>query len=223
MRPWYRFHRAWTRALLRALTGARVRGAEGVPATGGVVVVSNHISFWDPPLVGTSLEREAFFLAKEELFRSWPLGAMIASMNAIPIRRGVADLQGITRVLEVLRAGGCLVMFPEGGRMKDGQLHRAKPGVGLIVAHARVPVVPACVAGSNHIRRCIARQERVRIRFGAPLSPAELLGEEEPEMSRALYQRVADQAMAAVARLKRELEGGETAAVPGPTERGATH
>jgi 1-acyl-sn-glycerol-3-phosphate acyltransferase len=193
-----------------------------VPATGGLVVASNHISLWDPPLVGVMIPREAFFLAKEELFHQGLFGAAIASMNAIPIRRGVADLAGIARALEVLRSGGCLTVFPEGGRMKDGQLHRAKPGVGLIVAHARVPVVPACVAGSNHVRRCIARRERVRVRFGAPLSAAELLDGGEPEAGRALYQRVADRVMDAVARVKRELEGGGTAVAPGPTERGAS-
>jgi 1-acyl-sn-glycerol-3-phosphate acyltransferase len=222
MRPWYRFHRGWVRSLLELLVGLQPRRLERVPASGGLVVAANHFSFWDPPLVGVCIEREAFFLAKEELFRSWPLGAMIRSMNSIPIRRGVADLQGISRALEVLKAGGCLVMFPEGGRMKDGRLHRAKPGVGLIVAHARVPVVPAFVAGSNQIRRCLARQERVRVQFGAPLPAAQLLDGGEAEMGRALYQKIADQVMDGIARARRELEGGETTAAPGPTERGAT-
>jgi 1-acyl-sn-glycerol-3-phosphate acyltransferase len=223
MRPWYRFHRGWVRALLELAVGLRSRHAERVPPSDGLVVAANHFSFWDPPLVGVLIEREAYFLAKEELFRSWPLGPAIRSMNSIPIRRGVADLQGISRALDVLRAGGCLVMFPEGGRMKDGQLHRAKPGVGLIVAHARVPVVPAFVAGSNRIRRCLARQERVRVQFGPVLPVAQLLGAGEVELNRALYQKVADQVMDGIARARRELEGGETAAAPGPTERGATH
>ncbi len=222
MRPWYRFHRAWVRSLLELLVGLEGQGTERVPARGGLVVASNHISLWDPPLVGVVIPREAFFLAKEELFRARLFGAAIASMNAIPIRRGVADLEGISRALEVLSSGGCLTMFPEGGRMKDGQLHRAKPGIGLIVAHARVPVVPACVAGSNHVRRCIARRERVRVRFGAPLSAAELIGGDEAETGRALYQRIADRVMDAVARLNRELTGADIAAAPGPTERGAS-
>jgi len=223
MRPWYRFHRGWVRGVLELLVRLEPRGGERVPAAGGLVVAANHFSFWDPPLVGVCIEREAYFLAKEELFRSWPLGPAIRSMNSIPIRRGMADLQGISRALDVLRAGGCLVMFPEGGRMKDGRLHRAKPGVGLIVAHARVPVVPAFVAGSNQIRRCLARQERVRVQFGSPVTAAELAAGGDAEPGRALYQRIADHVMDGIARAKRELEGGETAAAPGPTERGATH
>lgn len=221
MRLWYRIGHGTVGRLVRILVGEHVRGLEHVPSSGGVIVASNHISFWDPPIIGTALSREAYFLAKEELFRTRPFAAMIRSVNAIPIRRGVTDLRGLTRALEVLRAGGCLIVFPEGGRMKDAQLHRAKPGLGLIVAHARVPVVPAYIAGSNHVRRCIARQQRVRVVFGSPIPPEQLIGAGEPELGRALYQRIADEVMEAIARLKRETDG-DAATASGPTERGAT-
>jgi 1-acyl-sn-glycerol-3-phosphate acyltransferase len=223
MRPWYWLHVTWIRAALRLACGVETEGLARVPATGGLIVAANHISFWDPPLVGSALRRECHYLAKEELFRVPVFGRVIASVNAIPIRRGMADVQGISRALEVLRRGGCLLMFPEGGRMKDGRLHRAKPGIGLIVAHARVPVVPVHVTGSNHIRRCIARRERVRIRFGAPLEPGQMLGGEEAEAGRALYRRAADAVMDAIARMQREREGVRAADAPGPTERGASH
>ncbi len=223
MRPWYRVHWTWLRVLLSGLGNIESRGEERIPRTGGLVVACNHFSFWDPPIVGSRIPRECHFLAKEELFRGL-FGAVIRSVNGIPIRRGVADLGGLTRALELLRRGGCLVMFPEGGRMKDARLHRAKPGIGLIVAHARVPVVPVYMAGTHHIRRCIARQERVRIRFGVPLPAAELLDGTDAEPGRATYRLVADRVMDAIAGLRRELlVDGPATDAPGPTERGAPY
>jgi 1-acyl-sn-glycerol-3-phosphate acyltransferase len=189
--------------------------------TGGVLVAANHIAFWDPPLIAAALPRETHHLAKEELFRNPALLPIIRWMNAIPIRRGVTDLTGISRALDVLRREGCLLMFPEGGRMKDGELHPARPGVGLIVTHARVPVVPAFIAGSNHIRRCLVRRERARVQFGAPIPAETLLAGADSERGRAVYQMVADRVMEAIARLKREHEGAEPTNAPGPTERGA--
>src|SRR5262249_33220638 len=95
------------------LTRWDVRGRQHGARNGGLIVASNHISFWDPPMVGASLPREVHFLAKEELFRTPGLGLLIRSLNAIPIRRGVADLSGLSRALEVLKAGDALLMFPE--------------------------------------------------------------------------------------------------------------
>src|SRR5262249_50624945 len=86
--------------LVGALSGWEVRGRENVPKMGAVIVASNHISFWDPLLVGTAAVREQHFLAKEELFRPPVFGWLIRSFNAIPIRRGVADLRGLTQAME---------------------------------------------------------------------------------------------------------------------------
>src|SRR5512134_1457256 len=106
--------------LVGALSGWEVRGREQVPREGGLIVASNHISFWDPPLVGTAAIRELHYLAKEELFRTPVLGPFIRTFNAIPIRRGVADLSGLTKAMDMLRAGRALLMFPEGTRVRDG-------------------------------------------------------------------------------------------------------
>jgi 1-acyl-sn-glycerol-3-phosphate acyltransferase len=221
MRPDYRAAHAVGSGLFRLLFGLEVHGAYRVPQDGGVVVTPNHISFWDPPLIAASVPREAYHLAKEELFHVPGLSALIRWVNAIPIRRGVTDLTGISRALEVLRNGKALVIFPEGGRMKDGELHAGRPGVGFIVAHARVPVVPVYVTGTNHIRRCLWRGERARIHFGVPVPAEALLAGADAETGRATYQLVADRVMEAIARLKRECEGAESSAAPGPTERGA--
>ena len=192
-------------AVLRPATGWRVWGRDLVPRSGGLLVASNHISFWDPPLIGAILPREVHFLAKDELFSNAVFGAMIRSFNALPIRRGMVDLSGMARAVETLRGGGAVLLFPEGTRMRDGQLHPARPGVGMMAVNAGVPVVPCYISGSDRPGRWLLRQARVRLSFGAPRTWRELAGPQgDLAPGRALYQRVGDAVMAEVARLRTE-------------------
>lgn len=221
MRLWYGFCLATAALFLRLFMRPRITGWENIPRSGGLIIAPNHLSYWDPPLTAVAVQRESYFLAKEELFRIPLLGTLIGSLNSIPVRRGVADLKGISRSLAALKNGGCLILFPEGGRSLDGRLHRARPGVGLMVTQARVPVVPTYIVGTNRGRRWIALREKVRIHFGPPLSPEELIEGTEAERSRDQYQSIGNRVMDAIARIKHEIVGGPSEAAPGPTERGA--
>lgn len=186
-----------------ALSGWEVRGREHVPPTGAVIVASNHISFWDPPLVGTAAVRELHFLAKEELFRTPVLGPLIRAFNAIPIRRGVADLSGLARARDVLRAGRALIMFPEGTRRRDGELHEARPGVGILAVSSDARVVPVYISGSNQPAKWLFRMGCVRVWFGPPRTWRELAGPDaELAPGRALYQSVGNGVMREIAALK---------------------
>ena len=189
--------------LVGALSGWEVRGREHVPPTGGLIVASNHISFWDPPLVGTAAVRELHFLAKEELFRTPLLGPLIRAFNAIPIRRGVADLSGLTKAMEVLRAGRALLMFPEGTRARDGELHAARPGVGMLAVATDARIVPACIGGSNRPGKWLTHRGRVRVSFGPVRTWRELAGSDAGlEPGRALYQGVGAGIMREIAALR---------------------
>lgn len=159
-----------------ACSGWRVEGRAHVPATGGLIVASNHVSFWDPPLVGTAVGRELHFLAKEELFRNPVFGSLIRAFNAIPIRRGVADLSGLTRAMDVLRAGHALILFPEGSRMRDGRLHRARPGVGMLAAGTDARILPCFISGSDRPREWLLRRARLHVRIGVARTWQELAG-----------------------------------------------
>ena len=186
-----------------ALSGWEVRGREHVPLTGAVIVASNHISFWDPPLVGSAAVRELNFLAKEELFRTPVLGPLIRTFNAIPIRRGVADLSGLTRAMDVLRAGRALIMFPEGTRARDGELHEPRPGVGMLAVATDARVVPVYISGSNQPGKWLFRRGKVRVWFGPPRTWRELAGPDaELEPGRALYRSVGAGVMREIAALK---------------------
>jgi len=195
------------------LTGWDVRGRQHIPREGGLLVASNHISFWDPPMVGSALPREVHFLAKEELFRTPGLGWLIRSLNSIPIRRGVADLSGLARALEVLRQGDALLLFPEGSRMRDGELHPPRPGVGMMAVQADVPIVPCYISGSNRPSRWWRRGVKVRLWFGRPRHWKDLIDPEtDLTPGRLLYQKVGEGVMREIAILK---TGQETAASRG--------
>lgn len=190
-------------AFIGTVSGWEVKGRENVPRQDGLIVASNHISFWDPPMVACACPRELSFLAKEELFATPVLGPLIRSLNSIPIRRGVADLSGMSRAIEWLGRGGTLLMFPEGSRMRDGELHPARPGVGMMAVNADVPIVPCFISGSNRPGRWWRRGVRPRIWFGHVRPWRELAGEEgDLTPGRALYQRVADAVMREIAALK---------------------
>ena len=191
--------------MLRPVTGWEVVGREQIPRTGGLVVASNHISFWDPPLIGAVLPRELHYLAKEELFSNPAVGWMIRSYNAIPIRRGMVDLSGMARAIETLRRGEAMMLFPEGTRMRDGELHPARPGVGMMAVNADVPIVPCYISGSNRPAQWLSRRSRVRIGFGPARKWQDLVGPgADLTPGRALYQRVGDAVMREIARLRAE-------------------
>ena len=202
MSAYYSVARFLTRSVLSAISGWELKGREFVPPRDGLIVASNHISWWDPPFVGAALPRDSFYLAKEELFANPVIGAVLRRVNAIPIRRGVADVSGIARAIEILRGGQVLLMFPEGSRMKDGELHPARPGLGMIAVHSDVPIVPCYISGSNRPGRWWRRAGEVRIWFGAPRTWREWADSDDPEPGRALYHRIGEAVMREIAALR---------------------
>ena len=206
MGAYYSGVRFLARTFIGVLTGWRVQGAEQLPREGGLIVASNHVSFWDPPMIGAAIPREAHFLAKEELFWTPGLGSFVRSVNAIPIRRGAADLRGLTRAIEVLKQGGAILLFPEGSRMRDGELHPARPGVGLLAVQTDVPIAPCFISGSNAPGRWWYGGWRVRIMFGPARDWRQYAdADTDPSPGRALYQRIGAAVMEEIARL-RELD-----------------
>ena len=137
------------RTLAIAAWGLRGYGTGHVPA-GGTILAANHQSFLDPLLIGLAIStRQLHFIARRTLFRFPPFAWAIRGLNAHPIDRGRGDLAAIRVTLEILRAGGAIVMFPEGTRTHTGRLGPIKLGVTRIAARAGVPVVPVLVEGSR--------------------------------------------------------------------------
>ena len=186
----------------------RVYGADNVPLNGGVILASNHASFLDPPLVGCGLQRDINYLARESLFRFPGVGALLRSWNAVPVDRDGGGAKGLKIILARLLAGNAIILFPEGTRTKDGQLQPARSGIGLTVIKSTAPVVPVRVFGTfeaygrNHK---LPRPRRVVVKYGRPLDFAQLRAEAETcdkARLKEIYQEVADEIMAAIARLE---------------------
>lgn len=140
--------RPLVRAVLSAGFGLRIEGAQYVPRQGGVVFAANHISFIDPIVINVVCPRRVVFLARQALFSVPWLGLVMQGMGTIAVDRRETEI-GIRRAIWLLRAGGAVVIFPEGGRQLSGQLGRAKPGVGFLAGSARVPIVPVLLSGTR--------------------------------------------------------------------------
>ena len=186
----------------------RVFGAENVPLQGGVILASNHASFLDPPLVGSGLNRDINYLARESLFRFPGVGALLRSWNAVPVDRDGGGAKGLKIILNRLLDGGGIILFPEGTRTKDGNLQPARSGIGLTVIKSTAPVVPVRVFGTyeaygRHIK--IPRPYRVAVKYGRPMNFEALRAEAktcDKSRLKEIYQQVADEIMAAIAKLE---------------------
>ena len=186
----------------------RVLGAENVPATGGVIIASNHASFLDPPLVGSGLSRDINYLGRESLFRFPVIGALIRSWNAVPVDRDGGGAKGLKIILDRLLAGNGIILFPEGTRTRDGRLQPARSGIGLTVIKSTAPVVPVRVFGTfeaygRHL--IFPRPYRLTVKYGRPMNFVALRAEAktcDKTRLKQIYQQVADEIMAAIAQLE---------------------
>lgn len=151
----------------------RIQGADNVPASGPVILASNHASFLDPPLVGCATNREASYLARESLFDVPVLGTIIRIINALPVDREGKSPKGLKAILDRLAEGWPIVLFPEGTRTSDGSLLPARAGVGLAVIKSRAPVVPVRIIGSFEAysrEMKFPRPRKITVVFGQPMT-----------------------------------------------------
>jgi 1-acyl-sn-glycerol-3-phosphate acyltransferase len=201
--------------LMRLWFRMEARGREHVPATGSLLVVSNHRSILDPPLVGGAAPRQLSFLAKAELFRIPLFGWLIRALGARPVRREGADAQALRTALATLQAGEALLVFPEGTRSESAQLGEAKPGAGMLAVLSGAPVVPVYIAGTGQALPrggVVPRPVKVRVRFGPALRFEAAPGESRKER----YREVAEQMMHAIRRLQVEAEAERTRPIAPP-------
>lgn len=148
----------------------RTYGSDKIPSEGPVILISNHISNLDPPLVGSGVKRKVIFMAKEELFKIPVIGALIRSFGAFPIKRNTTDTQAIKQALKVLKGNNILGIFPEGTRSKTGKLGKGLSGAAIFALRTGAVVIPVAVIGPYRWFR------ELKVIYGDPMDLSEFQG-----------------------------------------------
>jgi 1-acyl-sn-glycerol-3-phosphate acyltransferase len=146
---------------------ARAIDAHKVPAGGPVILAPNHFSFMDHFFVGAFIRRRVNFMAKSQLFVP-PMQFIYTHGGVFPVRRGFQDEEAFLTANGILRRGGAIVMYSEGGRSRTGALsEQPKRGIGRLALESGVPVVPVAIHGSSHVRNWKRGQfPKVWVRYG---------------------------------------------------------
>jgi glycerol-3-phosphate dehydrogenase (NAD(P)+) len=145
-------------------------GREHLPRNGPLLLASNHRSFLDPFVIGTLVRRPVYYMAKRELFEKRWQAWVLNALGAFPVDRGAGDGDAMDTARAILARGDCVVVFPEGTRVRTGPLGDPRRGVGRLALETGAPVAPVAIIGSDAVRRgWRIRPRKVRIRVGAPL------------------------------------------------------
>lgn len=163
MNTFYRIAKFVVYSVFKPLYRIEVIGIENIPKDGAVLLCSNHIDNFDPPMVGITTPRQVRFMAKEELFKIPILGMAIRNLGAFPVKRGFADRDAIRTGLKVLKNGEVLGIFPEGTRSKTGKLGKGLAGAGFFALRSDSVVIPSAIIGPYKPFR------KVKVVYGKPI------------------------------------------------------
>ncbi|MDQ3871917.1 MAG: 1-acyl-sn-glycerol-3-phosphate acyltransferase, partial [Chloroflexota bacterium] len=173
----------------------RCISSDRVPASGPVILAPNHFSNMDHFLLATFLRRRVNFVAKSQLFNGGLVEKVFHNGGVFPVRRGHRDEESFITMHEVLKRGGVIVMYAEGGRSRTGKLSdRVKPGIGRLALESGAPIVPIAVYGSAKARNWKRGQlPKVTVQYGEPFCY-----EQVSDPTRDQQQAVAEQIFAEV-------------------------
>jgi len=169
---WVVYHIAFPYVIFPALGGCEVYGQEKVPLDSGAVIAPNHVSYLDPPFVAACLPRQAYFMAKRELFEVPLLGRFLYMNQSFPVDRDGADTAALRYAADIVRQGELLFVFPEGTRSEDGTIGEGQLGAALIAGRAEAPIIPCAIVGTERIlprKAKFLRRARTYCAFGEPV------------------------------------------------------
>jgi 1-acyl-sn-glycerol-3-phosphate acyltransferase len=202
----YKVFRIFFAIILKIISHYKVIGLNNLPSSGPALVVSNHISNWDPLMLGVAMPRQINFIAKSELSRIPLVGSLIKAWGAVPIKRGHSDREALSKSIELLKNGRVIGIFIEGKRNLGNpeKMIKPQPGAAMLALKSEVPVIPVAIINTNRILRSL---KRVKVIIGKPIdfsSKPELKSLEKKEQ----YSRVSMEIITTIQELikKRGLE-----------------
>jgi len=189
----YKLGKAFFYFIFTYLCRWKVRGAYNVPQEGPVVIVSNHLSLWDPMAVGAAVKRKVYFMAKAELFKYPIVGLIVRSWGAFPVRRGHLDREALKNAVKVLKRGDVLGIFPEGRRSPSGKLQEFKTGAVSLAAKYGAPIVPVGLIGTKKIFSK-GRFRSFEVNIGEPIPTEQFKdkGSDIEKLNRIVWEKVAE-------------------------------
>lgn len=163
----------------------RLIGKENIPKKGSFILVSNHGSLLDPPLIGHAIGRNISFMAKSELFKIPVLGFIIKSCGAYPVRRGVADKNTIKIACEKLKNNNSIGLFIDGTRQKNGRVNKPKQGAALLAFKNQKLLLPVAIINSHKLVRLkffIPFFTKIILKVGKPIKPPKSLSKDDLQL-----------------------------------------
>ncbi len=183
------------RIVMKVFYNYQIIGKDKLKNLPPCLIASNHLSYADPPLIGSIIGREVSYLAKKELFNVKLLGGLIRFYNAIPINRGIFDRKALEHVEKIVRQGGNVLMFPEGSRKSFS----AKPGIGIVAHRTGIPVLPIHLENTNKIWQCLFRKKRVKIIIGDLINTKDFQMQDD---NKKVYRQIAGDILNTINKLK---------------------
>jgi 1-acyl-sn-glycerol-3-phosphate acyltransferase len=183
-RIWHGLARILCTGIVCPLYRVRAYGMKNVPCKGPLLILCSHQSFLDPIFAQSWASRNFHFVARESLWESKVMAALLNPLFVVPIKQGVGDISAMRRIIAKLKAGCAVCLFPEGSRTWDGTVQEVKPGFGLISRRGEADVVPAVLEGAYDCwprTRKFPRLGRVNVMYGEviPYREIERLGDRE--------------------------------------------
>lgn len=187
--------------LAQILFRLRVIGRENFNVEGPAIIAANHQSYLDPPLIGVAFPGELHYLARNTLFKNRLANWILTEVNAIPVDRDRGDVGAIRAVLKLLKDGHRTVIFPEGTRTLTGQIQKARPGIGMIIAKTLVPVIPARIFGSfeSWPKNGKFKPHPITVIVGKPIR---FTSQDVASDEREIYQKISERILGEIAKLE---------------------
>lgn len=190
----YKAARGIFKLYARFIMRVEIDGIENIPESGPLVVMSNHISYLDPPLIGAIMPRKIHYMAKAELFKNKFIGFFLKKLGAFPLKRGTGDSRAFRKAIKILRDDEVLGIFPEGTRYPEGSPGEPHSGSVMIAIMAKSPILPIAIKN-------IKKKGKPKVNIGEPLVLEEYFGKKLEKEER---EEVANQVMSEIISLLNE-------------------